>query len=177
MIQLQDNLGEVHTSGVDISLNYRLRAGGLGNFTFGSNTTYVRRYDYQDEPGGIFTRAVNSYQGGVTSGGGVIFRWQSVATVNWTLGPYGIGAVGRYKNGYLDQNSGGEGNRVASYTVFDLYTTWQPSKSVLLTVGVKNLFDRDPPFSNQAATFQVGYDPRYTDAIGRGYYARGTYTF
>ena len=171
------NLGEVHTDGVDISLNYRLRAGGLGNFTFGSNSTYVRRFDYQDEPGGIYTKAVGAYKGGVTTGGGPIFRWQSVATVNWALGPFGAGIVGRYKSGYLDQNTGGEGNRVSSYTVFDLSGTWQPSKAFLLTVGVKNVFDRDPPYSNQAATFQVGYDPRYTDPIGRDYYVRGTYTF
>ena len=28
-----------------------------------------------------------------------------------------------------------------------------------LDVGVKNLFDRDPPFTNRAVTFQSGYDP------------------
>ena len=42
---------------------------------------------------------------------------------------------------------------------------------------MKNAFDREPPFSNQAATFQVGYDPRFTDPTGRTYYARGTYSF
>jgi iron complex outermembrane recepter protein len=44
-------------------------------------------------------------------------------------------------------------------------------------VGVKNLFDKSPPASAQAATFQVGYDPRFTDPFLRSYYIRGTYKF
>ena len=40
-----------------------------------------------------------------------------------------------------------------------------------------NLLDKEPPFSNQGTMFQKGYDPRYTDPIGRAYYLRGSYTF
>jgi iron complex outermembrane receptor protein len=46
-----------------------------------------------------------------------------------------------------------------------------------LTVGVRNLFDRDPPLSFQTNTFQAGYDPRYTDVAGRTMYVRATYNF
>jgi iron complex outermembrane receptor protein len=42
---------------------------------------------------------------------------------------------------------------------------------------VKNLFDRDPPFTNQNFTPQVGYDPAYADPRGRTFYARLSYTF
>ena len=42
----------------------------------------------------------------------------------------------------------------------------------------RNLFDRDPPFSNQADLFQSGgWDSRYATAAGRTYYVRGTYSF
>ena len=37
--------------------------------------------------------------------------------------------------------------------------------------------DEDPPFTNQSTTFQQGYDPRYTDPLGRTWYARVTYKF
>ena len=46
-----------------------------------------------------------------------------------------------------------------------------------VTIGVRNLADRNPPLSYQTNTFQAGYDPRYTDPIGRTYYVRGTYSF
>ncbi|MEM5618564.1 hypothetical protein PA6761_03826 [Pseudomonas aeruginosa] len=42
---------------------------------------------------------------------------------------------------------------------------------------MKNLFDREPPFSNQTYTFQSGYDPRYTDPYGRILFGRLSYSF
>ena len=127
--------------------------------------------------GTLFTLFVQSktYQGNaVVAGGTPIFRWQTGATANWTLGPWGVGVVGHYKSGYIDQVAP---HQVSSYTTFDLYGTWQPTKAFALTLGARNVFDRDAPASNQAATFQVGYDPRFADPTGRAYYARGTYTF
>jgi iron complex outermembrane receptor protein len=48
---------------------------------------------------------------------------------------------------------------------------------VAMTAGVKNLFNKEPPFSNQGTMFQKGYDPRYTDPLGRALYLRGSYAF
>jgi iron complex outermembrane receptor protein len=88
-----------------------------------------------------------------------------------------LGLANHYKSGYLDQNAGGEHNYVEDYYTWDLYGTWQPVKGLALTFGVRNLADVAPPLSNQASTFQVGYDPRFADAMGRTYYLRGTYSF
>ena len=68
-------------------------------------------------------------------------------------------------------------DRVPSYTTWDLYGTWTAAKSFTLLLGIRNIFDREPPFSNQGRTFQNGYDPRYTDPTGRTFYVRGTYAF
>ena len=46
-----------------------------------------------------------------------------------------------------------------------------------MTLGVKNVLDRDPPASDQGQTFQVGYDPTNTDARGRTYYLGLKYAF
>jgi outer membrane receptor protein involved in Fe transport len=46
-----------------------------------------------------------------------------------------------------------------------------------LSAGVKNLFDRAPPFSNQNQANQTGYDPSYTDPHGRLYWAGIKYVF
>jgi iron complex outermembrane receptor protein len=59
----------------------------------------------------------------------------------------------------------------------DLAVSTKPIKGMGLTVGVKNLFDTNPPFSNQTDRSQRGYDPRYTDPLGRAIYVRGSYTF
>ena len=40
-----------------------------------------------------------------------------------------------------------------------------------------NLFDEEPPFSNQAYFFLAGYDPTYSDPRGRSYYLGVDYKF
>ena len=40
-----------------------------------------------------------------------------------------------------------------------------------------NLFDEEPPFSNQAYFFIAGYDPTYPDPRGRSYYLGVDYKF
>ncbi len=172
------NLGGVNTNGVDLSLAYRMRTAGSGTFNFTMNGTYVSKYEYQNEPGGAWIQNV-----GIYSGAGPIFRWQQTATVQWQYGEFGLGLTNRFKSGYFDQNDPTQvdsccaNNQVGSYSVWDINGTWSPNKSFTLVAGVRNLFDTNPPFSNQGATFQVGYDPRFTDPTGRAYYVRGTYNF
>jgi iron complex outermembrane receptor protein len=166
------NLGGTNTNGLDLSGSYRLNAGDVGMFTFGLQSTYVINYEYQDYENGPWNQKV-----GVYSGKGPIFRWKSNFNINWNRGPFGLGFASYTQSGYTDQNLGDEGNRVPFYAKFDLFGTWTPTKNFALTLGIRNLFDRDPPFSNQTETFQAGYDPRYYDPTGRTYYLRGTYQF
>lgn len=75
---------------------------------------------------------------------------------------------------YVDMN-----RTVKAYTVLDWQTKWNVSKNLTLTGGVKNLLDRDPPFTVRIAGGgnQVGYDGRYTDPLGRQFYLVGGYKF
>ncbi|WP_394779187.1 TonB-dependent receptor [Undibacterium sp.] len=168
------NLGGTKTNGADITANYKLRTSAYGSYTFGLNSTYVNKYEYQNEPGGIWLKNVSVY-----SGVGPVFRWQHTVNVNWTGGAFGAGLAAHYKSGYLDSpdDSPIVGFRVPSYTTFDGYGTWNVTKAFSVTAGIRNLFDKDPPLSYQTQTFQAGYDPRFTDPLGRTYYMRGTFTY
>jgi hypothetical protein len=48
---------------------------------------------------------------------------------------------------------------------------WTGVKNLTIALGIKNLFDRAPPFTNQTFTFQNGYDPSYADPRGAFWYA------
>jgi len=163
------NLGGTDTNGVDLTANYKLRAGGVGTFVFALNSTFVNKYEYQNTDGGAWNQNV-----GVFSGTGPIFRWQHNASVNWSRGQFAAGLAGNYKSGYLDEDGV---TNVSSYATFDTYGSWAMKKGLGITVGVRNLTDRVPPLSYQTQVFQAGYDPRYTDPTGRTYYVRGTYNF
>ena len=90
------------------------------------------------------------------------------------MGPWATTLAQRFKSGYTDQ--GGE-NQVGSYSLFDLSVTWTGLKNLTVTAGVNNLFDTDPPRSVQSTTFQRGFDPRFTDPIGRAFMFRAAYKF
>jgi iron complex outermembrane receptor protein len=166
------NLGGVSTRGVDLSAAYKLRAGSAGDFGFTLQSTYITKYKYQNEAGGEWVQNV-----GVYSGAGPIFRWQHNANVSWSLGSLAAGFAAHYKSGYVDQNADNEGNKVGGYATFDAYGTWMATKAASLTLGIRNLADKEAPYSNQTAVFQANYDPRFADAIGRTYYVRGNYKF
>jgi iron complex outermembrane receptor protein len=166
---ITQNLGGVNTRGFDLSASYRWRAAEAGLFALSLTSTYVSRYEYQTEADGEWVQNV-----GVFSGTGPVFRWQHNATAIWSRGPLSAGLTAHHKSGYVDQNPA---HRVGSNTTLDTYGAWQASKALALTFGVRNLLDRDPPFSNQGTTFQQGYDPRYADAAGRTFYARANYAF
>ncbi|MEB0208582.1 TonB-dependent receptor [Pseudomonas sp. CCC3.1] len=165
------NLGAVKTSGVDVSVDYKFPNTPYGQFGLGLQGTYVSRYDYQTTIGGSYTDKVSAFQDD-----GMIARWKHVLSGTWNLGAYRASLVNRFTSSYKDANPDANA-RVASYTLWDISGGYTFDKTVDLDVGVKNLFDRDPPFTNQAYNFQSGYDPRYADPLGRTFFARATYHF
>ena len=174
---ITENLGGVQTNGLDLSAKYRIKTSDAGTFNFAIDGTYVHKYEYQEVQGGDWLRNV-----GIYSGTGPVFRWQHTLSMSWSRGAWSAGLVNHFKSGYQDQNDPGSidpqfSNDVASYSTWDLWGAWQPTKALTLTAGVRNVFDRSPPFSNQGATFQVGYDPRFTNPEGRAFYLRAGYTF
>jgi iron complex outermembrane receptor protein len=172
------NLGGTNTNGVDLSVDSTMDAGSTGKFHVGYNGTYVAKYEYQQEEGGAWLQ-----NAGVYSGGSPVFRWQHTLDMSWNKGDWTVGLVNHFKSGYTDQNDPNQveaaylGHQVSTYLTWDTYATWVANKAWTVTAGVHNLADKAPPFSNQGATFQQGYDPRYTDPTGRSVYARATFSF
>jgi iron complex outermembrane receptor protein len=168
------NLGEVKTRGVDLSLLWRLPKNPWGNFSLTMDGTYVDRYDYQNEPGGPFTENAGRY-----ADASPVFRWRHNAALAWGMAPWTFTLANRFMSGYDDQNQVDPefAQRVEHYSLWSLSGTYSGNKQVDVTAGVKNLLNEDPPYTNQTTTFQQGYDPRYTDPLGRTFYVRATYKF
>lgn len=164
-----ENLGNTKTAGIDVSFEFKTPKAGYGQFTVALDGTYVTKYDYQREKGGVFIQNVGRY-----SDSAPIFRWQHTATVGWDMGPFNATLSQRMKSGYLDQSPS---NSVAAYSLYDMSVGWSGIKGLTLSAGVKNLLDTSPPYSNQQTTFQSNYDPRFTDPLGRQYTVRAAYKF
>jgi len=114
-------------------------------------------------------------------------RYKQYAALTWTRGPWSATLGNLYQSSYVDVNYADAytytgdvpevTRRVSSMSLWDLYVSYTGFKNWKLTLGVNNLFDTNPPFTNQQTTFQVGYDPTYYDARARVVYGTVTYTF
>ncbi len=178
--QTNINLGQTKLSGFDIHARWRILAGDLGRFVAAFTGTYFDRYDTQN-PDGTFSPHVGNLNNATT--GGVIPRWKTYQAVTWSRGPWDVTAALNWQSSYVDV----PGNfmdpndptfrKVGAYETYDLQGSYAGIKSLRITLGVKNLFDRDPPYTNQGFSFQSGYDPQYADPRGRFVYARLNYAF
>jgi len=70
---------------------------------------------------------------------------------------------------------------VSDYSLLHLYATYTGAftKNLQLTAGIRNVFDRNPPYSNAGGQnfFQAGYDPGYADPRGRTFLLSAKYRF
>jgi iron complex outermembrane receptor protein len=171
------NLGNSHLSGIDLDFRWRLPTDSLGRFTVAFNGTYMTRYDGQNLDG--------SYTGLVANAnvftGSVLPRWKHNANVAWDFGPWAASVTQNFQGAYEDlpSNITGQTRRVGVYETFDMQGSYFGFKNTKLTLGMRNIFDKDPPYSNVggAVYFQAGYDASYADIRGRLIYAKLGYSF
>jgi iron complex outermembrane receptor protein len=179
------NLGETRLQGLDVDMKLRIPAGTAGRVTISLNGTYFDKYETQNIDGS-FTSVVGTLQG-TTGTGGVVPRWRHYARVDWTTGPWGVSVAQSFQLGYKDLPGTFEDGtdpafvprRVGSYETYDLQAMYQGWRSLKVTLGVRNVLDRHPPYTNSGGqnSFQAGYDPSYVDPRGRTYIAALGYTF
>jgi iron complex outermembrane receptor protein len=180
-IQNYVNVNEITTSGVDINLTYRFPRTDWGQLRTDFNGTYVFEWDQNDGTG--TQHLIGTYAGGIANtvsgvgSTGAFPRWKHNVNFGWTLGPWSANLNQLYVHGYSEPADDVPVRRVGSYSIWGLNGSYTGFKNWTLTLGVKNIFDRDPPFTRQGQAFQIGYDPYLTDPTGRFYYGSIRYAF
>jgi len=175
------NQGEIKIQAIDVSIKYNVPMKEYGQFVLGLEGTYYVKWNYQN-PDGTFSGYVsNAYQNPFSTGGGFIPRWKWYAPINWTYGPWSATLANNYQSSYVDVNTlDDEGlitRRVGSLSTWDLQAVYSGFKDLKLTLGAKNLFDKNPPFTNSNLNFQAGYDVLSYDARARFVYGSVNYAF
>jgi iron complex outermembrane receptor protein len=164
------NSGERMTQVADLTLQWRLPGASFGTFDTWFNGSYVMKDTYLDSDGAPVDN-IGVYDGAV--------RWRHSAALRWTMDKWSATLSQRYSRGYVDQNlvaAQFHGN-VDANSVWTLAGSYSGIKHLTLSAGIKNMFDADPPFSNQSPNPQTGYDPRVANPVGRAFYLRATYKY
>ena len=123
----------------------------------------------------------------VNGSGGVVPRWHHYLTLGWNRGPWEMTVTQNFQTAYDDlpgnfedtEAPGFKVREVGSYLTHDLQAAFSGIENMRIALGVRNLTDREPPYTNAGGQnfFQSGYDPGYVDPRGRFYYASLTYSF
>jgi iron complex outermembrane receptor protein len=130
--------------------------------------------EYQELVGKFYTRDL-------------YLRWKHNASFGVSRGDWSGLLIQSFASGYKDQvPNGGKGTPplgfkpdVSSYTTYNLSGTYTGFKNTTLTLGIQNLFDRDPPFTahNVDEVVGAGWDPRVADPRGRAFTFQLKYKF
>ncbi|RZU02625.1 TonB-dependent receptor [Rivibacter subsaxonicus] len=168
------NAGALKTSGIDLGLELRGIATEYARLGAFLNGTYVLDYKTQDFEGAEYVNGVGRF-----AGDQVVQRWRHTLGLTVDAGPFSAAAIQTFYAGYTDQNPMPDGSdrKVPSYQLWDLSGSYQASKALKFRAGIKNIFDKNPPASNQVYFFLAGFDPSYTDVRGRFFYGSVQYSF
>jgi iron complex outermembrane receptor protein len=181
---LLSNLGTARLSGVDVDLSGRFQVPG-GRLDIGLLGTYMIKFD-QTSPGGAVSRKVGTLvePDGTpvidSDSGGVILRWKHRLAATYSTGPWAFTVAQNYYTGYRtgDRQIDGERHYVRDQMLFDASVFYTGIKNLRLGIGLKNVFDEDPPIfvpvSNQ---FQAGYDINQYDPRARTLFVSANYRF
>ncbi len=164
------NISGLKTDGLDLNFNYRSPPTGYGSFGLFLANTWTFRYVESVPAADGVTRIKRQ---GTESGAQAYPRLRSVATIEWSLGPFTASATGRYLSPVRESTGDYAGNQLGRRLYGDLQLIWDTKvarRDFSFTVGVNNIAGTAPPacYSCQLSN----YDPAVYDLTGRFFYVR-----
>lgn len=183
IIQTLTNTGDAKIRGIDVGANFRQNI-GPGRLDLDLDGTYMIMFD-QTSPGGVVSHKVGTMidsDGNPVLGadsGGVVLRWKHRLAGTWSQGAWAFTYAQNYYQGYRDGfDLNGNDHRVPRQAIYDANLAYTGLKNLKLALGVKNLFDKDPPIYIPASNqFQAGYDIAQYDPRARFVYVSASYKF
>jgi iron complex outermembrane recepter protein len=172
------NSGGTSTQGLDFTLRGNIDAFG-GKISGGLDGTYLLRKRERllaGQPLGP------SLIGRFTFSDDLGLRWKHNAYVSYSTDMWNVTLTQLFRSGYTNQQLPGVADgtvtppnltiRVKDYITYNLSVAVEPTKHLRLTAGIKNLFNREPPFaitydSNTGAG--SSWEPRVADPRGRAF--------
>ncbi len=171
------NTGGSKTAGFEIALRGGLEAGN-GRFIAGLDGTYLTKKAEQVVDGAPFEnrRGVFSFSGDLG------LKWKHNAFIGYTDDNWNLSLTQIFRNGYENQQLPGVANgtvnppdvveRVSNYVIYNASVSRSINRRMTLTLGVKNIFDKDPPFAISYDSDTGGgssWEPRVADPRGRSF--------
>jgi iron complex outermembrane receptor protein len=194
-ITTNQNVGGLTSEGVDVNLSYTLPAGN-SLFTFNLTGTYLLKNTtdtgmYSYDCVGYYGDKCNNFYGVVY---GLTPKWRHLFRASWETGNTVVSLGWRMIDKMKNEAASSDpqladpaliptwklyGNYEIPMThYFDLAFSYKPFKGVQWTIGVNNVFDKEPPFA--AGLDMIDYGPGFYgayDLYGRYAFSSLQFTF
>jgi iron complex outermembrane receptor protein len=177
---LNTNTGTAGTTGLDMEASYDTAAAGIslpfgvpGSFTVDAQAEH-QITNFQNTLG-----SVNKFAGTYLGTSGYIQpSWKATLFTDYHLMDWTF----HYDLQYIGGTNDAGGGTGFGYTLPDIVyhnislsynlPEWGPTKGALISVGINNLFDKDPPFTLEDASGKNNTISGPYDEVGRFFYAR-----
>ncbi len=166
------------TRGIDVSVRASTQAAGA-KWTASLDGTYIDSFRSR-----VFSNTPYTEYAGQWTTRDLYVRWKHAAQVSYERGSW-TGTVGQqFTAGYKDERPYGPlpadyNPNVKAYVIYNLSASYSGLRNTVITAGVKNVFNTDPPFTAHNYDFVggAGWDPRVADPRGRAYTLNVNYKF
>lgn len=171
VVNLNQNLGGLKTSGVDVQFDLTSSI-GPGRLVINSVVSYLDSFQRQLNP----TTSFVEYAGTTNGGSATYFRWRASTNVSYAIDPVTVGLRWRYYGSLKDATSIANPattiKGLRSYNVVDLYGNAQINDHFELQAGIDNVLNVSPrSYGVLAGATQSGQTlPSYYDVLGRRYF-------
>jgi iron complex outermembrane recepter protein len=175
------NTGSLSTRGIDVALDYRVPTDRLGTFALNLAGTYLAEYETVPLPGSPASDVYDckGLYGGLCGRPRPEWRHRMLGT--WSSpGGVGVNLTWRYISAVKIAQTSDQpalagsyaalNERLNSRSYFDLAFTFDAKENIRFTLGMNNLFDKQPPLTTTAAIEDGGNGntyPQFYDAAGR----------
>jgi iron complex outermembrane receptor protein len=179
------NIGETKVAGFDYSANYVFRTDHAGRFEFSTAWSQYSHYLQRSAAGGQFVELVNQATAEGTGSDNGYLRWKGRVQAEWGFKGFTTVLSTNYTDGFWDVD-GNTGNTffVSPTWIYDLQISYNFQNrfapflnDTKVSLGVRNLFDKDPPFASGNAGNSTGYPGFLYSSEGRFVYLSVTRKF
>ncbi len=175
LLEIQNNIGGIRTSGVDLQLDYGFDIGAAGSIDVNAVATWMEKFERQELPGSIWL----DFAGSIGDDPGEAYAdLKAALTTTWSFRDFKTALRARYLPSMVLEDtiiSGSTDPGVDSIVYLDLSTAWQATESLSLRFGIENLTDEAPQL--YTPDVDSGTDPSTYDVIGRRYFMSAIYKF
>lgn len=170
------NAASVDTDGIDLAVNY-VYPTSVGEFGAHFTGTHTLSYEIPDGAGGLQDVAgLFNHDNFARS----IPETKANLALDWTHSSHSAAVIAYYVDSYKTTRAvpANASASIDSWLTVDLQYAYNfdfDGSEAAITVGIKNVFDEEPPVVYDGVNFS--YDPKHHDPRGQLFYLRGKYRF